>query len=219
MNNPSASCGSSTRSTPPPSPQSQQIPADVSSVQAMLGRSARTAAPGDSARGPPDRRRQGPGRQQALCARHRVPRRRGARHLRGQPGADFVRGFATGTAIGDVRRTYTTSTLESLAYPQTGAWKNYRSLFYLHERFSPLIAQRNAGVRQPQPAAVQTALTSPSVPGQPAQRPRSNGLAIGKIRLWSKVVNAASLPAAINYPASQLARRHVYWREEIPTKP
>ena len=57
-----------------------------------------------------------------------------------------------------------------------------------------------------------TALTSPS-PSQPAQRPALQRLAIGKIRLY-KVVNAASLPAAINYPAL-LARRHVHWREEM----
>ena len=41
----------------------------------------------------------------------------------------------------------------SLAYPQTGAWKNYRSLFYLHERFFAPDRPAQCRVRQPQPAA------------------------------------------------------------------
>lgn len=193
---------------------SQQIPADVSSVQAVLGRSARTAAPGDSARFLTYRIGAGKGlvAKQAYVLDIEYPDDVARAIFVANRGADFVRGFATGTAIGDVRRTYTTSTLESLAYPQTGAWKNYRSLFYLHERFSPLIAQRNAECanRSLLPA---DGFDVTVFQASQLNDPRSNGLAIGKIRLY-KVVNAASLPAAINYPAS-LARRHVYWREEM----
>lgn len=193
---------------------SQQIPAATSSVQAVLGRSARTVLPGDTARFLTWRIGAGKGlvAKQAYVLDIEYPDDVARAIFVANRGADFVRGFATGTAIGDVRRTYTTSTLESIAYPQTGTWKNYRSLFYLHERFSPLVAQRNAECANrsllPADGFDVTLFQASSL-----NDPRSNGLAVGKIRLY-KVLNPDKLPAAINYPAS-LPRRHVYWREEM----
>ncbi|MES2582742.1 MAG: fibronectin type III domain-containing protein [Pseudomonadota bacterium] len=193
---------------------SQQIPAGTSGVQSVLGRSARTVAPGDSARFLTYRLGAGKGlvAKQAYVLDIEYPDDVARAIFVANRGADFVRGFATGTAIGDVRRTYTTSTLESLAYPQTSTWKNYRSLFYLHERFSPLIAQRNAECANrsllPADGFDVTVFQASSL-----NDPRSNGLAIGKIRLY-KVVDTAALPATVNYPGG-LPKRHVYWREEM----
>ena len=192
----------------------QEIPASTSGVQSLLGRNARTIPLADTARFVTYRLGAGKGlvAKQAYVLDIEYPDDIPRAMFIANRGADFVRGFATGTAIGDVRRAYTTSTLESLAYPQTGVWKNYRSLFYLHERFSPLIAQRNAE------CANRSLLPADGFDVSVFQAsnfndPRSNGLAIGKIRLY-KVTNASALPATINYPTS-LARRHVYWREEM----
>lgn len=191
-----------------------QIPNGTSSVATVLGKNARAIAPGDTARFISYRIGAGKGLQakQAYVLDIEYPDDIPRAIFIANRGADFVRGFATGTAIGDVRRTYTPGTLESLAYPHAGTWKNYRSLFFLHERFSPLTAQRNAECADrnllPADGFDVTLFQASNL-----NDPRSNGLAIGKIRLY-KVMDTASLPAAINYPAG-LPRRHVYWREEM----
>ena len=59
-------------------------------------------------------------------------------------GADLVRGFATGTSVGDSRQQYVQPSIESLAYPQTGRWQTYRTIFFLHDRFQGLYAQRDS---------------------------------------------------------------------------
>jgi chitodextrinase len=193
---------------------SQQIPAGTSGVQTVLGRNARTVAPGDTPRFITYRVGAAKGlvAKQAYVLDIEYPDDVGRGIFVANRGADFVRGFATGSATGDVRRTYTPPTLESIAYPQSGTWKNYRSLFYLHERFSPLTAQRNAECANrsllPADGFDVTVFQARSL-----NDPRSNGLAIGKIRLY-KVVDTAALPATINYPGT-LPKRHIYWREEM----
>lgn len=191
-----------------------QIPASISTTTTLLGRTARTITPGDTARVISYRIGAGKGlvAKQAYVLDIEYPDDIARAMFVANRGADFVRGFATGQAIGDARRTYTPSTLESLAYPQTGTWKNYRSLFYLHERFSPLTAQRNAE------CATRTLFPADGFDVSVFQTgalndPRSNGVAIGKIRLY-KVTNTAGLPSTINYPGN-LPRRHVFWREEM----
>ncbi len=191
-----------------------QIPSGVSGVSTVLGKSARVMEPGEAARFFSYRIGAGKGlvAKQAYVLDIEYPDDVARAMFVANRGADFVRGFATGKAIGDARRTYTPSTLESLAYPHSGRWRNYRSLFYLHERFSSLTAQRNAE------CANRSLLPADGFDVTVFQTntyndPRNNGVAVGKIRLY-KVLNPASLPATINYPGS-LPRRHVYWREEM----
>ncbi len=192
----------------------QQIPANVSSVSTVMAKSARVMSPGETARFMTYRLGAGKGlvAKQAYVLDIEYPDDVSRAMFVANRGADFVRGFATGKAIGDARRSYTEGTLESLAYPQSGNWKNYRSLFYLHERFSPPTAQRNAecAKRDLLPA---DGFDVTVFQTNQYNDPRNNGVAIGKIRLY-KVRNSSSLSAAINYPGS-LPRRHVYWREEM----
>lgn len=128
-------------------------------------------------------------------------------------GADFVRGFATGRSVGDARRQFTRSTLESLNYPQSQTWTSYRSLFVLHERFSTLKAERNAvcANRNLLPA---NGFDVVIFQNKQWDDPSGSGAAIGKIRLY-EVTNAAALPASIEYPPVPLPRRHLFWREEM----
>lgn len=129
-------------------------------------------------------------------------------------GADFVRGFATGTAIGDSRKTYTLSTLESLAYPQTQTWKSYRQLFVLHERTTAdVYTQRN------QMCANRTLLPANGFDvllfqSYDRNDPRSVGVAVGKIKLW-RVNDATVAPPIFTPVPSSLKQRHLYWREEM----
>ncbi|WP_165250836.1 hypothetical protein [Paludisphaera soli] len=128
-------------------------------------------------------------------------------------GADHVRGFATGSATGDARQQYVQPSLESLAYPQSGGWRRYRSLFFLHDRFQGLYAQRD-----PKPGG------RPFVPDdgfhvlvfqtKRLNDPRSEGAAVGRIRLRA-VPDLASLDADIEYPPEGLPRRRVFYREEM----
>ncbi len=129
-------------------------------------------------------------------------------------GADFVRGFSTGTAIGDVRFTYTPTTLESLNYPQSQSWKSYRQLFVLHERTSV-----NFNTQRNQMCALRSLLPADGfdvVMFQSYDRndPRSVGTAVGKIKLWR--VNAANIAGPNFTPLPDaLQKRHLYWREEM----
>ncbi|GAA5157690.1 hypothetical protein GCM10025770_01270 [Viridibacterium curvum] len=193
----------------------QQYPLAISSVQTVLSRSARTMSMGDTASYFSYRIGAGKGlvAKQAYVLDIEYPDDVARAMFVANRGADFVRGFATGTAIGDVRRTYTPATLESLAYPHSAAWKRYRSLFYLHERFSPLIAQRNAECanRSLLPA---DGFDVTLFQARAFNDPRANGVAVGKIRLYKVVGDANAIAAPINYPGS-LPRRHVYWREEM----
>ena len=128
-------------------------------------------------------------------------------------GADFVRGFALGKSAADSRAQFTRSTMESMSYPQSQQWQSFRSLFFLHERFSALKAERDATCanRNLVPADGFDVMIFQN---KTFDDPPSTGVAIGKIRLYA-VNDAAALPAAINYPPPSLPRRHLFWREEM----
>ncbi len=128
-------------------------------------------------------------------------------------GADLVRGFSTGAATGDARQQYVQPSLESLAYPQSGQWQRYRTLFFLHDRFQGLYAQRDPapGGRASGPGDGFHVLVFQS---KRINDPRSEGVALGRIRL-REVPDVASLYAEIEYPPPELPRRRVFFREEM----
>ncbi len=97
-------------------------------------------------------------------------------------GADLVRGFATGSATGDCRQQYVQPSLESLDYPQTGHWQRHRMIFFLHDRFQGLYAQRDSrpGGRPFGPANGFHVVIFQS---KRLNDPRSQGAAVGRIRL------------------------------------
>jgi hypothetical protein len=128
-------------------------------------------------------------------------------------GADYYRGWATGTATGDVRGQFAEVSPESLNYPQTGQWQTQKQFFYLLNRFQGI-----KSVRDPKPGC------RPFLPAdgfhvvifQSKQicDPRSQGAAIGKIRLY-EVAEPEALYAPIHYPPSELPKRRIFWREEM----
>jgi hypothetical protein len=128
-------------------------------------------------------------------------------------GADLVRGWATGTALGEARRQYVEPSLESLAYPQTGHWQRYRQLFVLQERLQGVLARRNPdpGGRPFTPADGFHLVFFQTTRGND---PRSGGLAIGRIRLYG-VPDPRRLAAPLNRPPAELPQRRVFWREEM----
>lgn len=128
-------------------------------------------------------------------------------------GADYVRGWATGMAFGDVRSQFIEPSVESYNFPQSGRWQTFKQYFHLLDRF-----QGVQGFRAPKPGS------RPFAPADGFQvvifqskqlnDPRSEGAAVGKIKLY-EVEDPAKLYAPINYPPDGLPRRRVFWREEM----
>ncbi len=132
-------------------------------------------------------------------------------------GADLVRGFATGSATGDARRQYTQPSLESLNYPQSGTWQRFRTIFVLHERFQGLRAQRDPGVGG-RPFTPKDGFHVLIFQTQHLNDPRSQGAAVGKIRLHA-VPRLEALWPQVEFPPAGLPRRHVFYREEMGDEP
>ncbi len=128
-------------------------------------------------------------------------------------GADLVRGFATGAAAGDCRQQYVQPSIESRDYPPTGKWQRHRMIFCLHNRFQGLYSQRDArlGGRPYGPADGFHVIIFQS---RRLNDPRSQGAAIGQIRLRA-VPDLAALYPSVEYPPEDLPRRRVFWREEM----
>ncbi|WP_338868980.1 MYXO-CTERM sorting domain-containing protein [Myxococcus stipitatus] len=127
-------------------------------------------------------------------------------------GADKFRGFSTGTSIGDFREQYAYSNPESLKYPLSHQWQQFRQFFYLHDRFAPIVGQRGVeDTRRPEGPANGFWVSV----GHFARHgsPTDKGTAVSRIRLF-EVPQPSSLDLAINYPPAPLPRRHVFWREE-----
>ena len=128
-------------------------------------------------------------------------------------GSDHVRGIATGTAVGDARQQFVQPSIESLNYPQSGKWQTYRSVFHLHDRFQGLYAQRDpkVGGRPHGPAdGFHVIIFQTKV----LNDPRSQGAAVGKIRL-RKVPDVGKLYADVEPLPEGLPKRRLFYREEM----
>lgn len=132
-------------------------------------------------------------------------------------GADHVRGLATGTTFGDARQQFVQPSVESLDYPQTGRWQVYRSIFFLHDRFQGVYAQRDSkpGGRPHDPADGFHVLIFQT---RRLNDPRNEGAAIGKIRL-RRVPDVSKLYAEIEPLPEGLPKRRVFYREEMSDEP
>jgi hypothetical protein len=134
-------------------------------------------------------------------------------------GADHVRGFATGTAFGDARQQFVQPSVESLDYPQTGRWQTYRSIFFLHGRFQGIYAQRDPkpGGRPFKPEDGFHVLIFQT---KHYNDPRSQGAAVGKIRL-RHLPDPAELYADddIEPLPEGLPKRRIFYREEMADEP
>jgi len=126
-------------------------------------------------------------------------------------GAEMARGFATGSAIGDLLYSYTNNNAESLRYPLSGRYRAWRMLFALHDRFPDLNQPRGEGVR---PMLPSDGFWVVIARGQAASDPLSKGPAVFRIRLFA-VPSPSSLYLSLRLPSPELPRRHIFWREEM----
>jgi len=129
-------------------------------------------------------------------------------------GSDYYRGWATGTATGDVRGQYAEPVLESLEYPQTGQWQTFKQFFYLLNKFQGVVGVRNPDKPGIRPYLPENGFHVVIFQSKKINDPRSEGAAVGRIRLY-EVPNPSSLFAKINYPPDDLPRRRIFWREEM----
>jgi len=187
----------------------------VSQVRDILGRRARVLPPGDKAEAIAyvigEDKGLAPNRAYILTVDYPddVPRS----VFMANRGADYVRAWSTGTAWGEICGQYTAPSLESLNYPQSGQWQTYKEFFCLMNRF-----QGVKNDRDPKPG------DRPFVPAdgfhvvifqsKKLDDPRSEGAAIGKIRLYA-VDDPAKLNAPIHYPPQDLPKRRIFNREEM----
>ncbi len=135
-------------------------------------------------------------------------------------GGEYARGLSTGAAVGDAMQNYTYNNPESLQYPLAGEHRSWKTLFFLHERFSDQIHENQGPTARPESPddgfMVYIAQQGiwPQDQAQRRQAPLSNGAAVSRIRLFA-VPDVDSLTATINYPPEGLPRRHLFWREEM----
>jgi hypothetical protein len=196
-------------------PPLDEVPAGASRVQNVLGRQARVLTMGDEARRLVYRVGQGAGLKagQAYLLEVEYPDDVPRAFFMANRAADFVRGWATGTAVGDARRQYVEPSVESLAYPQSGSWTSYRQLFVMQERLQGVLAHRNPdpGCRPFTPADGFHVVFFQT---RRVNDPRAEGLALGHIRLYA-VPELAKLYAPLRRPPAELPQRRVFWREEM----
>jgi regulation of enolase protein 1 (concanavalin A-like superfamily) len=127
----------------------------------------------------------------------------------GEAGA---RGLYTGRCVGDaLHPPNVNNNPESLEIPVAGAWKTWRSLFHLHDRFSAVQRPKGDALRPLVPAdgfyVVVVHLWN-------KDEPLSAGAAVRKIRLL-EAPTLATYDAGLRQPPAGLPRRHLFSREEM----
>lgn len=188
---------------------------DASQVVDILGQAARVLPPGDKAKAISYILGKGkglaPGKSYILTIEYPndVPRTMFVANR----GSDYERGWATGPTFGDVRSQYTEATVESLNYPQSGQWETYKQYFQLLNRFQGIKGARDKKIGS-RPGRPEDGFNVVIFQAKQINDPRSEGAAIGKIRLY-EVPDPNKLAATINYPPDGLPRRHIFWREEM----
>lgn len=131
-------------------------------------------------------------------------------------GAEMVRGVRTGSALGDVLYTYTNNNNESLKIPLSGAYRSWKSLFFLHDRMFELdMATQNAGGEgKPRTGKPEDGFWVAIAQSKADNDPMSAGAAVSRIRLY-EVSDVAKLNAPLKLPPAGLPQRHLFWREEM----
>lgn len=128
-------------------------------------------------------------------------------------GNETSRGFHTGLALGDAMRPkYVNNYVESLDLPLSGKWETWTLLMRLHDRFAETGLVR--GSDRPRTLKPEDGFDVTLAQFEAGNDPFSKGAAVGKIRLY-EVVDEAALALKINFPPEGLPRRHLFWREEM----
>jgi len=127
-------------------------------------------------------------------------------------GCETTRGVVTGRAVGDVLAgKYVNHNPESLDYPLSGKLVQWRSLFFLHDRFPEINQPRGMKERPMLPADGFWVIIA-QVPAR--NDPMSAGAAVSKIRLY-EAEDFSKYRLAVNLPPDGLPRRRIFWREEM----
>ena len=124
-------------------------------------------------------------------------------------GNETTRAFHTGNSVGDaLKMPYVSGNPESLAYPLSGRWQNWTTVFELHQRYPELA---RIGDRPLTPADGFTVVLAHY---RHANDPASQGLAAGHIRLYA-APDLKALTLTLKRPPAALPQRHLFWREEM----
>ncbi len=127
-------------------------------------------------------------------------------------GCETVRGFATGSAVGDILKgKYTNHNPESIQYPLAGEYRKWEQVFFLHDRFPEIKRPRGKGERPLTPGeGFNVIIAQPEAKNAPL----SNGPAVRSVSLYP-IRDISRLYPEINYPPEGLPRRHLFFREEM----
>ncbi|MBW3635139.1 MAG: hypothetical protein KY445_01580 [Armatimonadetes bacterium] len=130
-------------------------------------------------------------------------------------GAEMVRGVRTGQALGDVLYTHTNNNNESLNIPLSGQSRNWKALFFMHERLLQIGMKgdktSDRGERDGKPEeGFWVAITQSKADNDPM----SAGAAVSRIRLF-EVPDVSALEMPLRLPPAGLPQRHLFWREEM----
>jgi len=196
------------------SPSYESVP-QVSQVKEVLSRPARVLLPGDKSKAFSYLIGKGKGliAGKAYILTIDYPDDVSRTIFMANRGADYVRGWSTGKAWGDARGQYTEPSVESLNYPQSGQWQTYKEFFCLMDRFQGVKNSRELppGNRPFVPADGFNVVIFQT---KKLNDPRSEGVAVGKIKLY-EVGDPAKLAAVVRFPPKDLPRRRIFWREEM----
>jgi hypothetical protein len=131
-------------------------------------------------------------------------------------GAEMVRGFRTGQALGDVIFTHTNNNNESLKIPLSGKTSTWKVLFNLHDRFYELgmKSQNAGGAGVARTGTPEDGFWVAIAQSKADNDPISAGAAVSRIRLY-EVADSTRLKPAMTLPPAGLPQRHLFWREEM----
>jgi len=131
----------------------------------------------------------------------------------GNRGAEINLGFATGRTVGDAfKGRYVNHNVESLAFPLSGRYETWTTLFYLHDVF-PAIAKPR-GDSAPRSMRPEDGFRVVVCQSKGSNHPQSAGAAVRRIRLFA-VERPARFDVKLRLPPKGLPRRHLFWREEM----
>lgn len=127
-------------------------------------------------------------------------------------GGEYSRGLQTGKTLGDsYHPPYVQSNSESISLPHSSEYKNWQTLFWLHDHYAGIELPRNRGNRPEGPDDGFLVIISQF---DSFNAPMNKGAAVSAIRLY-EAPGFETLKMDVHYPPAHLPRRHLFFREEM----
>ena len=127
-------------------------------------------------------------------------------------GAEITRGFHTGPTLGDgLEIPYVYSHPESINYPLSQTWKQWVTVFHLHDNFADMKRIRGKGKR---PFTPKDGFHITIAHFAHKDAPLSKGLALGKISLYEAPAHD-EITLDLVLPPKELPQRYLFYREEM----